>query len=379
MDFYSAYRHGFVRVAACTHHTAIGDPAANAASVLGLARACHDDGVALAVFPELTLSGYSIEDILLQDTLLDAVEDDAARRRRRVRRPAAGAGRRRAAAASAPHLQHRGRHPPRRGARRGAQVVPADLSRVLRAPPDRPRRRRARHHQRRRRRGAVRSGSAVRRRPTCPASCCTSRSARTCSCRCRRAPRRRWPGRRCWPTCPAARSPSAAPTTARCSPARRRRAAWPPTSTPPPGRASRRTDLAWDGQTMIWENGVLLAESERFPKGERRSVADVDLDLLRAERLRMGTFDDNRRHHRASARRRSGRIEFALDPPAGDIGLRRSVERFPFVPADPRTAATGLLRGLQHPGRPGSNSGCARWTTRRSSSGSPAGSTRRTR
>ncbi|BCI86898.1 hypothetical protein NIIDMKKI_21040 [Mycobacterium kansasii] len=75
MSFYSAYRHGFVRVAACTHHTTIGDPAANAASVLGLARQCHDDGVALAVFPELTLSGYSIEDILMQDALLDAVED----------------------------------------------------------------------------------------------------------------------------------------------------------------------------------------------------------------------------------------------------------------------------------------------------------------
>ena len=51
---------------------------------------------------------------------------------------------------------------------------------------------------------------------------------------------------------------------------------------------------------MIWENGLLLAESERFPTGERRSVADVDTGLLRSERLRMGTFDDNRRHHRES-------------------------------------------------------------------------------
>src|SRR5258705_4434331 len=74
MDFYSAYRHGFVRVAACTHHTTLADPSANAESVLRLARDCHDDSVALAVFPELTLSGYSIEDILLQDALLDAVE-----------------------------------------------------------------------------------------------------------------------------------------------------------------------------------------------------------------------------------------------------------------------------------------------------------------
>src|ERR1700704_1521924 len=74
MDFFSAYRHGFVRVAACTHHTTLADPAANVESVLQLARDCDDDGVALAVFPELTLSGYSIEDILLQDGLLEAVE-----------------------------------------------------------------------------------------------------------------------------------------------------------------------------------------------------------------------------------------------------------------------------------------------------------------
>ena len=69
------------------------------------------------------------------------------------------------------------------------------------------------------------------------------------------------------------------------------------------GEGESTTDLAWDGQTMIYENGVLLAESERFPKGERRSVADVDTELLRAERLRMGTFDDNRRHHADRDRR----------------------------------------------------------------------------
>ncbi|MBN9636447.1 MAG: NAD(+) synthase, partial [Actinobacteria bacterium] len=75
MDFYSAYRHGFVRVAACTHHTTLADPATNAQSVVRLARDCHDDAVGLAVFPELTLSGYSIEDILLSDTLLESVTE----------------------------------------------------------------------------------------------------------------------------------------------------------------------------------------------------------------------------------------------------------------------------------------------------------------
>ena len=99
------------------------------------------------------------------------------------------------------------------------------------------------------------------------------------------------------------------------------------------GEGESTTDLAWDGQTMIYENGVLLAETERFPEGPRHSVADVDLDLLRAERVRMGTFDDNRRHHAA---RVDGyrRIAFRLDPPGGELGLRRVVERFPFVPAD---------------------------------------------
>ena len=100
------------------------------------------------------------------------------------------------------------------------------------------------------------------------------------------------------------------------------------------GEGESTTDLAWDGQTMVWENGVRLASSERFPKGERRSVADVDLELLRSERLRMGTFDDNRIHHRITAES-FRRVEFRLDPPSGDIGLLREIERFPFVPSDP--------------------------------------------
>src|SRR6187200_1687639 len=88
------------------------------------------------------------------------------------------------------------------------------------------------------------------------------------------------------------------------------------------GEGESTTDLAWDGQTMIWENGVCLEQSERFPRGSRRSVADVDTQLLRSERLRMGTFDDNRVHHGIDTEL-FRRIEFELDPPGGDIGLRR--------------------------------------------------------
>src|SRR3954451_3111612 len=39
-----------------------------------MAAACGRDGVGVALFPELALSGYSIEDVLLQDALLEAVE-----------------------------------------------------------------------------------------------------------------------------------------------------------------------------------------------------------------------------------------------------------------------------------------------------------------
>ena len=44
----------------------------------------------------------------------------------------------------------------------------------------------------------------------------------------------------------------------------------------------------------------------------------------------MGSFDTNRRRHARSFRR----IGFTVGAPAGDVGFRRKVERFPFVPAD---------------------------------------------
>jgi NAD+ synthase (glutamine-hydrolysing) len=56
--------------------------------------------------------------------------------------------------------------------------------------------------------------------------------------------------------------------------------------------------------------------------------------MLRAERLRMGTFDDNRRTF-ADRTDTFRTVGFRLDPPDGDFGLRRELERFPFVPADP--------------------------------------------
>ncbi|GAP23150.1 NAD(+) synthetase [Gluconobacter frateurii NBRC 101659] len=97
------------------------------------------------------------------------------------------------------------------------------------------------------------------------------------------------------------------------------------------GEGESTTDLAWDGQVSIHENGRLLAQSDRFPQGERLVVADVDLDLLRQERLRTGQFGVGCESIRT--------IGFELGAPVEDLGLKRDVPRFPFVPSDMKTLA----------------------------------------
>lgn len=103
------------------------------------------------------------------------------------------------------------------------------------------------------------------------------------------------------------------------------------------GTGESTTDLAWDGQAAVYEAGVELAATDRFPAEERIAIADVDLDLLRQERQRMGTFDDNRRRHAVQPAFRT--VPFELAPPDADLGLLRRVDRFPFVPADPARLA----------------------------------------
>src|SRR5579883_1387174 len=74
MSFHSIYRHGFARAAACVTVSRVADPTANATAILEAARVCHARAAAVAVFPELCLSGYAIEDLVMQDPLLDSVE-----------------------------------------------------------------------------------------------------------------------------------------------------------------------------------------------------------------------------------------------------------------------------------------------------------------
>ena len=98
-----------------------------------------------------------------------------------------------------------------------------------------------------------------------------------------------------------------------------------------PGEST--TDLAWDGHALAYENGERIAESVRFPLAGGLVTADIDLDHLRQERMRLTSFGDSVQAHRAQLGN-FRRIEFAADVPAGRVPLRRRIERFPYVPAD---------------------------------------------
>src|SRR3954451_2590370 len=296
MNFRSIYQHGFVRVAACTGRIAIADPPANAGLVLRIGRECADEGVGVALFPELGLTGYSIEDLLLQDAVLDGVEAAVAT----VVEGSAELGTVLVVGARLPHrnriyncavVVHRGRvlgvapkaYPPNyREFYERRQFAPGDDAR-----------------------GEIAlAGELV---PFGPDLLFQAEDvpglvvhAEVCE--------------DLWvPIPPSAEAALAGATvmlnlsgspitvgraedrkllcraqSSRCLAAYLYAAA---------GEGESTTDLSWDGQTTIYENGVLLQDSERFPIGDRRSVADVALDLLRQERMRMGTFDDNRRPH----------------------------------------------------------------------------------
>ncbi|MBC8141336.1 MAG: NAD(+) synthase, partial [Armatimonadetes bacterium] len=124
------------------------------------------------------------------------------------------------------------------------------------------------------------------------------------------------------------------------------------------GAGESTTDLAWDGHALVYENGDLLTESERFADGEQLIVADVDIERLVSERTRLSSFTDSAHDF---GDRTVRRIAFALDVPTGEIPLERTVERFPFVPTDGRLRdercyeayniqVAGLVKRLKHSG-----------------------------
>ena len=149
---------------------------------------------------------------------------------------------------------------------------------------------------------------------------------------------------------------------AACCASRSRPSASRPTSTPRgPGEST--TDLAWDGHALIYENGDLLAEGERFAADEQLITADIDL-----ERLVAGPDADDQ------LQRRRTTMPSGPAHPADRVRLRRA------GPSRCPCSGTSTASRTCRPTRPSATSAASRLTTSRCtacSSGCRAPGTRR--
>ena len=101
------------------------------------------------------------------------------------------------------------------------------------------------------------------------------------------------------------------------------------------GTGESTTDLAWDGHAMVYENGDLVSESERFRYESQLIIAELDLERITQERMRQNSFGQSMQRHREELRR-FRRIPFHAEfPAAGRLLSVRQIDRFPYVPADP--------------------------------------------
>jgi NAD+ synthase (glutamine-hydrolysing) len=333
-SFFSPYRHQFVRIGTCVPQVMVAEPRHNSTAVAALLAAGDEARVALMVFPELCLSAYAIDDLLFQDALLDAVEAEIDRLIQTSRElfPISVVG---APLRSRGHLYncgvviHRGNllgvvpkiYLPsyrefyeRRHFTSGEEVAGQTIEVAGREV----------------RFGAdllfVATGDAgftfhveicedlwVPQPPSTAAALAGAEILLNLSASnitIGKAQMRRL---------------LCASQSARCLAAYAYSAA---------GAGESTTDLAWDGQAGIFELGEGLAETERFSANPEMATADVDLGRIRQERMRMNTFGDCVRAT-AAARPLFRTVSFDFSAPREALALRRNVERFPYVPADP--------------------------------------------
>jgi len=101
------------------------------------------------------------------------------------------------------------------------------------------------------------------------------------------------------------------------------------------GSGESTTDLAWDGHGMIYENGALVAETERFQYRAQLCSGDIDLDRLSQDRMRQTSFAQAVHDFREEAAC-FRTIAFRASLPEDDrIPLERTYERFPYVSSNP--------------------------------------------
>jgi len=333
-NFFSLYSHDLVRVACCVPRTRVADAGYNLAETLKLAAQGDKAKATLMVFPELGLSSYAIEDLLLQDALLDQVERSIAKvvegSKKLFPILIVGAPLRVASRLyNTAVVVHRGRilgvvpktYLPnyrefyeKRHFVSGANVVEHEIELAGQAVP---------------------FGTDQLFRST--GSVALTFHVEICE--------------DIWvPVPPSSHAAlagaellvnlSASNITIGKAEARRllcgsqsmRSIAAYAYSASGPGEST--TDLAWDGHAAIYELGDALAESSRFQQESTIVQADIDLGRIRQERLRNNGFADGALLEKERVAR-FRRIAFVLDAPKAVVKLERAVERFPYVPSDP--------------------------------------------
>jgi NAD+ synthase (glutamine-hydrolysing) len=116
------------------------------------------------------------------------------------------------------------------------------------------------------------------------------------------------------------------------------------------------TDLVFAGKSFIAENGVILAQGERFCRRASLQVADIDVEKLRTLRRRQTTFTTP---HAATTERAYAIVDCGEPQSITDDSLYRTVDPHPFVPAATadrrqrceeifRTQVSGLVTRLNH-------------------------------
>jgi len=124
-----------------------------------------------------------------------------------------------------------------------------------------------------------------------------------------------------------------------------------------PGESS--TDLAFDADGFICENGAVLKESERFARHSQHLTVDVDVESLVRERQVTGSFHDCA----AQVDTAFTRVAFAASENVDAADLQREVAPHPFLPKGQETLArrcwemfeiqcNALLTRMQAIGRP---------------------------
>lgn len=334
-EFHNIYTHGYVRAAVCVPRVSLSDPAANREHMLELARAAHDRQAALAVFPEMGITGYSNDDLFQQDALLDAAVE-------------AVGGVVEASEALMPVLLVGA--PLRFEGKLFNCAVVIHRGRILGIVPKTYIPNYREYYEKRQ----FTSGrDAVAREVTLlgetipfgrdlifDATDLEGLSLHVEICEDLWAP--------VPPSTYAAlagatvignlsasniiigkaqyRKDLCAAQSGKCIAAYLYAAA---------GLGESTTDLAWDGHALIYENNELVAEGERFSDEPHMIIGDLDLERLAQDRMRTTTFNDAVGDHLEGVQGMR-RIPFTLKAPGGEIPLERPLDRFPYVPSEAR-------------------------------------------